>query len=178
MKVGMIAFLATGLIGFTQSIGGSEQTVAVGTVPRYPARPPVVQPMFQRYNFSGPLLASTGKFVYMMTISVKSAIPSGDVISCVGTAEVSDVSTGRVIEETAGVAATRSGSSASCTVTIPYSWALGSAGSDHVLLGFDIVTPATAVGAPLPSRSSIQQFATISVPANGSTTTEVITPTI
>ncbi|MBV8263145.1 MAG: hypothetical protein JOY87_04895 [Candidatus Eremiobacteraeota bacterium] len=119
----------------------------------------------------------TGKFVYVISITVKSVIPSSDVIACTGTASTSDASFTRSITETASVAASRTTGSASCTVTIPYSWTLSTASSDVVNLGYSISAPATG-SAGLPNRFSDQSIAQIHVPANGSTTTETIHATI
>ena len=62
---------------------------------------------------------------------------------------------------------------------IPYSWKLGSAPTDKVTLTYQIVAPVETTGSSvLPSRLSEQTVGVISVPANGSTTTETITATI
>jgi hypothetical protein len=42
---------------------------------------------------------------------------------------------GANLQEAAGIVAIRSGSKATCTVTIPYSWPLTSASHDKVTLG-------------------------------------------
>jgi hypothetical protein len=126
-----------------------------------------------------PLAATTGKFVFNYTITVAGTIAATAKIGCIATASLVDVATSNLIEEEAAVVATRSGTSATCTVTIPYSWNLGSAGSDKVSLSFSIQAPVEASATTaFPQRLSTQGIASISVPANGSTTTETITATI
>jgi hypothetical protein len=184
MKITTIIVLLTlGVIGFTQLIGGHKNQVAAASPSFHfpgnrPAQPGPVKPVPQRLFYQqGPLIASTsGKFVYNFTIAVRSTIPASDVIECTGSASVFDTS-GRTMEESAGVAATRGTSTATCAVTIPYSWPLAGASTDMVNLGFTISAPATGPSA-LPNRVSTQGFATIHVPTSGSTTTEVISATI
>ena len=94
------------------------------------------------------------------------------------TASLVDVATSNFIEEQAAVLATRSGSTATCTVTIPYSWNLASASSDKVSLTYSIDAPVEATAnTAFPERLRSQSVATISVPANGATTNESITAT-
>jgi hypothetical protein len=123
---------------------------------------------------------STGTFVFNFTITVKANISSTAKIQCTATATVFDASTGNEIIEQDTVLATRSGSTATCSPTIPYSWNLGSSSTDKVALGWIIISPseASTITSTLPSRVSEQfSFASISIPANGSTTTETLTPT-
>ncbi len=121
-----------------------------------------------------------GTFVVTFTITVKSAIATSAKISCSVTASLIDAETTNpsIIEEEAAVVATRSGSTATCTVTIPYSWNLATGSTDKVTLAYSLVAPveATATTA-FPQRLSTQDIATISVPANGKTTDETVTAT-
>ncbi|HEY6372114.1 MAG TPA: hypothetical protein VIX37_16175 [Candidatus Sulfotelmatobacter sp.] len=120
-----------------------------------------------------------GKFVVNFTVTVSSAISTSAKIACAVAASLEDVSTLNFILENAEVAATRTGSTATCTVDIPYSWKLGSGSTDKVTLTYQIIAPIEATGSSLlPSRLSEQTIGTISVPANGSTTTETVTATI
>jgi|HubBroStandDraft_6_1064221.scaffolds.fasta_scaffold236491_2 hypothetical protein len=120
-----------------------------------------------------------GTIVVNFTITVTSTIPTTDKISCLVNATVFDTASTNSILETAAVAATRSGSSATCKVSIPYSWALSSATSDQVQLSYEISAPGllTATNG-LPLRSSTQNFAHIAVPKTGTTTTETVVATI
>jgi len=119
----------------------------------------------------------TGTFVFNFTITVKANISSTAKIQCTATALVLDGTTSfNEIIESDTVQATRTGSTATCSPTIPYSWNLTNGSSDKVSLGWTISAPSGST--TLPARLSSQtSFASISVPANGSTTTETLTPT-
>lgn len=119
-----------------------------------------------------------GKFVFNFTITVSSTLASTAKIGCQATASLEDVVSLTSTLETASAVATRSGSTATCTVTIPYSWNLSSPTSDKVSLTYSIIAGAATTVNPLPARTSEHSFGPISVPANGATTTEPITATI
>lgn len=174
--------LALAIVGITTSLGLRNQAAAAGsglvlpapgTVRTYP------QPMNHQQMYYNPLALTTfgGKFVYNFTITVKSTLPVADVIVCNGTASFFDTS-GKTIEESASVAAARAGGTATCSVTIPYSWALAGGSTDMVSLAYTISVPEPGTGMALPQRLSTQGIASIHVPANGSTTTETIAATI
>jgi hypothetical protein len=124
----------------------------------------------------------TGKIVANFTITVDSTVASTAKIGCEFEATLVDVTTGNTLLETAASAVTRgSGTTVTCTATIPYSWTLGSASTDKVSLSWGIVSPVTtSASAPsgFPFRLSQHSMGTISVPANGATTTETIAATI
>jgi hypothetical protein len=81
-----------------------------------------------------------------------------------------DDTSGAIYKEIAEVAATRSGSTATCTVKVPYSWGLSSA-SDTVQLEYDVVVPTSLVTTnTAPSRDSTRTSA-IALPLKGATTT-------
>lgn len=124
-----------------------------------------------------------GSFVFKFTIAVKSTNLGTDTISCYADVDVIDenmttfVFTGVYTEE-AAVAATRSGATATCTVTIPYSWALANGSTDMVNPSYGIEAPASTSNPPLPNRISTHSLPSMHVPANGSTTTVTVTATI
>lgn len=122
-----------------------------------------------------------GKIVVNFTITVDSTIASTNKIGCNVSADLEDASTGNFITEQAGTAVTRgSGTTVACSVTIPYSWKLGSSSTDMVSITYTITSP-TEISTPTaeyPLRISSQSIATIKVPANGATTTETVTATI
>ena len=122
----------------------------------------------------------TGKLVFTTTITLSSTFPAADVIACTGEAILVDLGSGGEIIETAAVAATRIGTTATCTVTIPYSWNLVTPTTDMVSVGFNINVPATpsTPAALLPNRLSRQGLGSIKVPANGTTTTFTVKATI
>jgi hypothetical protein len=120
---------------------------------------------------------TTGKFVFNFTITIRSTNLGSDTIVCVVDASVFE-STGLRVTESASVKATVSGTSATCTVTIPYSWPLTSASTDTVMLDYAVeaVGPSTTFGQP--TRLSSQSLPSIKVPLSGATTTKPIASTI
>jgi hypothetical protein len=123
----------------------------------------------------------TGKFVFNYTITVDATIAATAKIACSASAVVEDNVTGgspNIIEEEASALATRSGSTATCTVNIPYSWNLATSTTDMVTLGYTIAAPAEATATTaLPSRFSSQSLPAIKIPVTGATTTETIAAT-
>ena len=123
----------------------------------------------------------TGKFVFSYTITVDATIASSAKIVCAASATVEDnITSGNpsIFIEEASALATRSGSTATCTVNIPYSWSLATASTDSVTLGYTIEAPAEAtVAASQPSRFSNHNLPSINVPATGTTTNETVTAT-
>jgi hypothetical protein len=173
------------LVGLVTSVGGQEPAAGHGIVgtlnPQTGTFKPLIKPTVIEDLEVAPLATTptTGKFVANFTISVKSTIPSADVIACTLEASVADITSGHIAEETASVAAVRSGSSATCSVTIPYSWILTSPTLDMVSLMYTISTPYGGTSATaLPSRMSIQTISTGKVPTSGATTTITLTPVI
>jgi hypothetical protein len=142
-----------------------------------------VRPVDDASIIAAAAVTFTGKLVFSISITIQSTLPTTDAIACEGAASLDDVGaagSGQLIEEIAAVQATRSGSTATCTVTIPYSWALLNSATDQVQLTYTISVPSNGVvGATgLPARVSTKGFASIKVPATGATTTETIKATI
>ena len=141
----------------------------------------VALPLADNANAAEPPATTTftGTLVFNFTITVKANISSTAKIQCTATASLLDSSTANEIIEQDTVLATRSGSTATCSPTINYSWNLGSSSTDKISLGWIISAPSEAsTSSALPSRVSEQlNFSSISVPANGATTTETLTPT-
>jgi len=117
----------------------------------------------------------TGEIVFKLTVTIKSSISTSTAIYCLGDADVSDTS-GVYHDEEAVVVAARSGSSATCTVTVPYSWALSDASSDAVSLEYSVI--AGNATTEQFDRASDHGLVSIKVPANGATTTETEAVTI
>jgi hypothetical protein len=130
----------------------------------------------------------TGKIVTNFAITIQSTIPTTTPIDCTVTAGVAD---GNIlvppftifnnILEQATVVATRTGSTAKCAVTIPYSWNLSSKATDKVQLTYTVIAQsnsATQAPGTLINRNSSQTIATIGIPAAGATTTETVKATI
>ena len=123
----------------------------------------------------------TGRFIFLYTIAIHSNIPMTDVITCVASASTDDLTTGKIIEEEASVAATRTSAGvAKCEVLIPYSWTLATGNSDMVNLTYTIEVPGpgTPAAQVLPGRISTQSIGSIPVPLNGAQTTYTLTPAI
>jgi hypothetical protein len=125
-----------------------------------------------------PATVSSGKFVVSFTITVSSAIAASAKIACIANATVVETSIAFETIETADVIATRSGSTATCTVNIPYSWNLENPSDDQVILSYEISAPAEAAAtASFPQRMAQGWIANIPVPANGATTNETVMAT-
>ena len=133
--------------------------------------------------------ATTGTLVLKLTITVDSAIPKNAVVGCAADTTVSGDSSGFYSDEHASAVATLvSGKTYTCTMTIPYSWLLASPATDKIAItytpsidyGYQVTaTNGTSVAVqPIVVRSAQQPFGSISVPANGATTTEDISATL
>ena len=82
-----------------------------------------MMPPAQQDAEASPAAISGGTFVFKFTITVSSSIASTTKIACDATAQVSD-SNGMHDEGAAVSVARGTGSTVTCTVSIPYSWAL------------------------------------------------------
>jgi hypothetical protein len=124
----------------------------------------------------------TGKFVVNFTIKVNSTFSSTDLIGCIVGASVENIGTENPITEVAGSSVARgTGTTVTCSVTIPYSWNLASASTDKVDLNYVILVPGAFVSTPTsayPTRTADQLIGEIAVPTSGTTTTKTVTPTI
>lgn len=147
-----------------------------------------LEPLSAAPDLESAVTPTTGTLVLKLTITVKSTLPKNSVIACTGTGDVSDSSGFSAEEHGSAIATLVSGTTYSCAVTIPYSWPLASASSDKISLGYTAEidygyqvtsTNGTAVLVePVQKRDTSQSFGSISVPANGATTTENISATI
>ena len=119
-----------------------------------------------------------GKLVFNFTITVASTLAATDVITCSADADVLDLGAGVPLIEEATVKATRSGTTATCAVTIPYSWSLATASTDKMSLSYVISGMGATAATALPSRLSSQGLGSFAIPANGTTSTYTIKATI
>ena len=131
--------------------------------------------------------ATNGTFVANFTVKLVTPVPSGYQVQCYLYATVIEESatTGTIsneIEDTAGVKATVSGSTATCSVKVPYAWYLSTPSSDTVGLTYYLyIENASAVNGTGEARSSSQYVpgaGAIKVPANNATTTYSIAATL
>lgn len=179
MRISKIMFVCICLVGLIQPAWSQNANKTSHGIPGYldpqtGAFTPVVQSAVEGQNIAN-IAASAGKFVATFTITIGSPIPTTDVILCTFTADVFEA--GHAFDESATVTATRHGSTATCTVTMAYSWPLSTPTSDLVNLGYSITAGASTSSVAL-SRVSTHTIGTIKVPGIGSTTDETILATI
>ena len=103
-------------------------------------------------------LKTTGitNVVCSMNTSVDDALTSG---------------TPRIFEEADTVTATGSGTTRTCKLSIPYSWALSTASTDNMSTGYTVNGGGTSLTTPPFRSSSLNPLDTRKVPASGATTT-------
>jgi hypothetical protein len=120
---------------------------------------------------------TTGTFEFTFNITIVSNIATTTQIACGGIVSMAGDADTPDITESQNANATRTGSTATCTFEIPYSWNLATPTTDKVSILWAIEAPAYTNGT-VPYRASQQRLPSISVPANGATTTETIAVTI
>jgi hypothetical protein len=123
----------------------------------------------------------TGTFVFNFSITLDTPVPSGDIVACYASADTYDDIRETGLDESASVQASVKGSTASCKVTIPYSWLMASPSSDTIELGYTIVivNPSATLGLEAATRDSSHSInPAFPVPASGTTTTVSISATI
>ena len=184
MTILQAAFLFAGVTGIAQSAWSQQTSTAQHGIlgyldPRTGAFRPLAQTSAENEQAKAATASpTTGKLVFVFSITIASTLASTETIICTSTASIIEIANGGAlaIDETATVIATRSGSKASCTVTIPYSWSLPSITTDMVSLGYSIsAVNAATVGV---ARLSSHSLPSINVPASGSTTMQDISATI
>ena len=132
---------------------------------------------------------TTGTLTFNFTLTVKSTIPKNAVIGCTSAASVFDSGSGITADETvSGVAKLVSGTTYSCSLVIHYSWVLTSPTTDKISLNHSAsieygyqATATNGTGTivvPVIDRSSAHSVASITVPANGATTTTAVAITL
>jgi hypothetical protein len=131
----------------------------------------------------------TGTLEVTFDVTIKSAIPSGTPLYCLAefgaTTRNSTASTSNVWEESNVEIATVSGSKATCTIKIPYSWLIPKASTTikNQFLGVYAVGAVTGLtgkkGNPRALRTSSHEFLkTATLPANGAITKYTLDVTI
>jgi hypothetical protein len=121
---------------------------------------------------------TTGTFVFNVTITVSSALPTNAVITCGVGGGVDDLLTGDFSNDVQ-ITAKRSGSTATCTVNVPYSWDLGEPTKDTVEMDLTVeATAGTSGSTGFYDEIFIAPAITMAVPKTGTTTTKDITTTI
>jgi len=110
----------------------------------------------------------TGTITVTVTITVKSTSLTN--FTCTASVSVVDGTTSPVFfDESNTVAATGTGTTRTCKLTIPYSWSLTTQSTDNMTTSYSVLGSSSTTG--LPQRTSSRSpLDTRKVPANGATT--------
>jgi hypothetical protein len=117
----------------------------------------------------------TGTFVLNFTVTIKSIVPGAFPIHCTATILPIDAS-GLSYTEIKSVAGTRSSNTATCSISIPYSWILASTGTAMVQTQYMVGTQGT--GSSLVLREATGSLPGVTLPANTTTLTRSVAVTI
>jgi hypothetical protein len=121
---------------------------------------------------------ATGTFVYDVTITVSSVLPTTAVITCDLSGGVDDLLTG-VFWNEVGVTAKRRGNTATCTLTMPNSWDLEEPTKDTLELDLAVTASVGSFGTTgYYYEEFIAPGTTSIVPKTGTTTTKSVSATI
>jgi hypothetical protein len=118
----------------------------------------------------------TGTIEAEFTITIDSTGLPTSKMACGVNTSLND--SGNTFKEFSEVLATVSGSTATCTVKVPYSWTLSTAPTDTIYITYVVVSPTTLPTTNTAPGRECQREVTIAVPANGATTTEIVDLTI
>lgn len=116
------------------------------------------------------LTTFTGTITVTITVTLKTAGISS--VICQATTAVEDAitTTPRSFAELDTVAATGTGTTRSCKLSIPYSWALATQSSDSMSTDYTVTGSGSTPTTPPIRSSSLNPLDTRKVPANGATT--------
>jgi hypothetical protein len=186
MKTWKVVLMCVCLVGLAHPVWSQKANDAAkpdGILGYLDPKTGAFRPLVQRpvEEEEAPALApTTGTLVFNFTISIKSTNLGSDTIACTANASTNELANGFLASESASVKATVRGSTATCKVTIPYSWPLKTPAIDTVSLDYTVgaVGAGTATVLGLPNRDSLQSLPSIKVPLTGATTTETINSTI
>jgi hypothetical protein len=119
------------------------------------------------------LTTFTGTINLTITVAVKTTGITN--VICTMSVSVDDALTSgspRIFGESDTVAATGTGTTRTCKLSIPYSWALSTQASDSMTTDYTVTGAASTTGTTPPIRStSLSPYDTRKVPANGAITT-------
>jgi hypothetical protein len=180
MKLSKLLFAIVGLLGFVT--GGVAQNVETNKThgilgyldPKtgaFRALPRAVRP-----SADASITPTSGTYTFTFNITVSSALPASAGIYCSASASVTDDVEG-FFSNDVSITATRKGSTATCTLTMPYEWYLNTPSKDLVSLSWSVYT-STDIGKEGYTEDAEGSLPTKSVPANGATTAETVTTTI
>ncbi len=125
-------------------------------------------------------VTNAGKFYVVFNITVGSVIPTNAPIYCQVEASTSDPNNVFIDEQATALATRKTATSASCAVTIAYSWKnLSQPTHDPVSLVYTLTAGAVSSTNFNYLRTSAQPIATLTaIPVTGKTTDEVVTATL
>lgn len=153
------------------------------TLGYYDSTTRIFEPLQETMDAEQPAVApTTGTLTVKYTITVDATIPKNGVVACNADAEVTnDSSNSFPVEDGESIATLVSGKTYSCSVIIHYSWLLSSVSTDKIQIsgsaslvyGYQVTASngTAVVVQPIPQRTAHQNLASISVPANGASTT-------
>jgi hypothetical protein len=121
---------------------------------------------------SAPLVTFGGTITVTLTVTVKSA----GITKILCTADVSVLDAITTSARFFGESATATGTTKTCKLTIPYSWALATQSSDMMTTSYSVI--GTGATVPPERTSSLSPLDSRKVPANGVTTALVASATI
>jgi hypothetical protein len=171
--VGMVVCALTSQLSWSQEASPAGANERLGY---FNVSTGAFRPLGQVGDFDSDSVAAanpqTGTIIVNFTVTIRSTIPAASPISCNVSAIVTDISSAGVnlITESATVNGTRTGNTARCTVTIPYSWMVLNLATAQMSLNYSL----SGGKAPALIRSSSGSIANIPVPANASTTTQTV----
>jgi hypothetical protein len=123
-----------------------------------------------------PVTPTTGRFVVNLTVTLTTTFGMGETYSCAVTATAFDIATSLAFVDSYQITATKTGTTLTCNMTLPYSWALTSPASDKAMVTYSVNAVNGTNG--LPIRLAQHGVANIKVPANGTTTTYTLSTAI
>jgi hypothetical protein len=118
----------------------------------------------------------TGKFVFTITIHVNPGVPTTSKIYCSASATTSEASS--FFFDDGAALATRTGGTATCSMTLFYGWFLATSASDKVAIGVSVTSAIGTLGTPPYETLESSQSLLMAVPASGATTPVSVTTAI
>jgi hypothetical protein len=166
-----MCFVLTASSVWGQAANNAESTGVLGYWdPHTGAFRPVIAAADESFTEAAALVTFGGTITVTLTITLKTA--SLTAITCSESVSVVDgATTGapRVFSESNTVAATGTGTTRTCKLSIPYSWGLATQASDNMTTGYSVFGATGTTG--LPQRTStLSPLDTRKVPANGAVT--------
>jgi hypothetical protein len=124
------------------------------------------------------LTTFTGTVTVTLTITLKSTGLSNIVCSADLSVEDSLTTGGRFLGEINEVAATGTGTTRTCKLSIPYSWGLATQSSDTMTTSYSVTGAGSTTGAPPIRSSTLTPLDSRKVPSSGTTTALTASVTI